>query len=351
MFLAIKEMRYAKLRYGLIIGMMLLIAYVVFMLSGLARGLAEEFKKGVEDWQAQEIILSEEANKTLTASQLTMDDFDQITAKQKAPIGIYNGAIKGAEQNVTVFGTAEKAFLLPTLIKGTRFKQNNEIIIPENLAKDGYHLGDTIKIGNYPEALTIVGITSENYYTVTPVIYTNLETWTQLKFGDQPLNNQPINAVVTKEKTQLPSTNEKMTSLTTPELIENIPGYSAQNLTLDAMIYFLFVVATAVVGIFMYVIKLQKTAIFGVMKAQGIRNSFLANSLIAQAFIVGVIGVGLAIFLAFGTSLVLPDAMPFAIIWSQWGLYSGLLISVAIIGGLFSIRTVTKVDPITAIGG
>lgn len=45
MFLAMKEMKYAKLRYGLIIGIMFLIAYVVFMLSGLASGLAEEFKK------------------------------------------------------------------------------------------------------------------------------------------------------------------------------------------------------------------------------------------------------------------------------------------------------------------
>ena len=41
MFLAMKEMKYAKLRYGLIIGIMFLIAYVVFMLSGLASGLAE----------------------------------------------------------------------------------------------------------------------------------------------------------------------------------------------------------------------------------------------------------------------------------------------------------------------
>lgn len=351
MFLALKEMRYAKLRYGLIIGMMVLIAYVVFMLSGLARGLAEEFKKGVDDWQAQEIVLSEEANKTLAASQLTMDDFEQVTAKQKAPIGIYSGAIKDQQQNVTVFGTTNDAFLLPKLIKGHPFKTKNEIIIPENLAKETYQIGDTIKIGNYPEPLKIVGITAENYYTVTPVIYTTLDTWTQLKFGDQPLTTQPINAVVTKEKAQLPTANETMVSLTIPDLIENIPGYSAQNLTLDAMIYFLFVVATAVVGIFMYVITLQKTAIFGVMKAQGIRNRFIANSLVAQAFIVGMIGVGLAMVLAFGTSFILPEVMPFAIIWSQWLVYSGLFIIVAIIGGLFSIRTVAKVDPITAIGG
>ena len=71
----------------------------------------------------------------------------------------------------------------------------------------------------------------------------------------------------------------------------------------------------------------------------------------AQAFIVGLTGVLLAVGLAYLTSLILPTAMPFAIIWSQWLLYSGILIVVAMIGGLFSIRTVSKVDPVIAIGG
>lgn len=70
MFLAIKEMRYAKLRYGLIIGIMFLIAYVVFMLTGLASGLSEEFKKAIVDWKAQEIVLSEDANKVFVISSI-----------------------------------------------------------------------------------------------------------------------------------------------------------------------------------------------------------------------------------------------------------------------------------------
>ncbi|MDN6942905.1 ABC transporter permease, partial [Klebsiella pneumoniae] len=114
---------------------------------------------------------------------------------------------------------------------------------------------------------------------------------------------------------------------------------------------FLFLVVAAVVGIFMYVMTLQKTAIFGVMKAQGIKNFFIAKSLVAQSFIVGVVGVLLALLFAYLTSLILPSAMPFAVFWSQWLLYSGILIIVAMLGGLFSIRSITKVDPITAIGG
>ena len=340
MFLAIKEIRYSKLRYGLIVGIMFLIAYVVFMLSGLANGLSEEFKKAIDDWDAQEIVLSEDANQVFAASQLTRGDLKYIEGGEKAPIGLYSGAIKGKnKENVTVFGTTKEAFLLPKLTKGHEYK-----------------IGDTIKIGSYDDPLTIVGIFPETYYTVSPVIYASLDTWTALKYGQQPFaseEEQPINGIVIKDSAKISKekASKGLQLLTIGTFIESIPGYSAQNMTLNAMIYFLFLVVAAVVGIFMYVMTLQKTAIFGVMKAQGIKNFFIAKSLVAQSFIVGVVGVLLALLFAYLTSLILPSAMPFAVFWSQWLLYSGILIIVAMLGGLFSIRTITKVDPITAIGG
>lgn len=353
MFLALREMRYSKLRYALVIGIMLLIAYVVFMLSGLARGLSEEFKQAIDAWDAKEIVLSKEANKSLNASQMTRESLEQVSG-DSVPIGIYSGSVKSSERiNITLFGTSNNAFLLPKLIDGKRFEKENEIIISKNLADEGYKIGDKIQIGNYEQKLTIVGIFPESYYSTTPVIYSDLNTWTHLKYGDQPYTSdkqKPINAIVTKNSSTLHD-KEDLEKLTIPNFIENIPGYSAQNLTLNAMVYFLFVIVAAVIGIFMYVITLQKTTIFGVMKAQGIRNSFIAKSLIAQSFFVGIIGVGLALLLAFLTSLILPSAMPFAIDWAQWLLYSLILIGVAVLGGLFSIRTIAKVDPITAIGG
>lgn len=357
MFLALKEMRYSKLRYGLIVGIMFLIAYVVFMLSGLATGLSAEFKMVIDDWNPGNIILSQDANKTFAASQLSQGDLDRVDASEKAALGLYSGAIaEGDEQeNITVFGTENDAFLLPEVTEGRMFDADDEIIISQNLADDGYKIGDAVTIGSSDTELKIVGIYPTTYYATTPVIYTTLDTWTALKYGNQPFaseDEKPINAIAVKEDAKLDnSTGTTLEMMDKDTFIDNMPGYSAQNLTLTGMIYFLFVIAAAIVGIFMYVITLQKTAIFGVMKAQGISNGFIAKSIVAQSFFVGVIGVAIAFVLAYLTSFVLPDAMPFAIAWSQWGIYSLVLLIVAILGGLFSIRTVTKVDPITAIGG
>ena len=54
------------------------------------------------------------------------------------------------------------------------------------------------------------------------------------------------------------------------DFINELPGYSAQNLTFGLMIGFLIVISAIIIGIFMYVLTIQKTPYFGIMKAQGI---------------------------------------------------------------------------------
>ncbi|HCM84917.1 MULTISPECIES: ABC transporter permease [Enterococcus] len=355
MFLAWKEIRYAKLRYGLIVGIMILVAYVVFMLSGLANGLADGNRTAIDDWGASAIILSEDSNKIANASQLQKSDTDRVTAKEKAGVGIYSTAAEkknnGEKTNVSIFGTANDAFVVPKVIKGRLYKNDNEIIVSENLLSEGYKLNQQIKVND--QTIKIVGITKETTYTLAPVIYLNSTTFKNLKYGAQPTGNEPINLIATKGQTTIDNQEgqTKLDKMTPETFIENIPGYTPEKLTLNTMIYFLFVVVTAIIGIFMYVITLQKTSIFGVMKAQGVATSYLVRSILAQAFLVGIIGVAVAIGLSILTSLILPSAMPFAVHWSEWTLYSVILVLVAMIGGLFSMRTVTKVDPVTAIGG
>ena len=48
MYLSLKEIWHEKLRYGLIIGMILLVTYLVFILSALANGLAQQNTQAIE---------------------------------------------------------------------------------------------------------------------------------------------------------------------------------------------------------------------------------------------------------------------------------------------------------------
>ena len=76
MFLALKEIKHEKLRYGLIILMIFLISYLIFMLSSLAVGLASENTQAIDSWSAKKIVLNKNSNISLSQSILTKKVID-----------------------------------------------------------------------------------------------------------------------------------------------------------------------------------------------------------------------------------------------------------------------------------
>ena len=57
-----------------------------------------------------------------------------------------------------------------------------------------------------------------------------------------------------------------------------MPGYTAENGTIMMMLVFLIVISAFVIAVFFYVLTIQKTQQFGVMKAIGASNGFIAKS-------------------------------------------------------------------------
>ncbi len=354
MFLAINEMKHSKLRYALVIGVVFLIAYLVFFLTGLAYGLAQENRTAVDKWQADRILLSDEANGKLNMSMLTMDDYESVKAEDKAALAQFPGIVyqkgkKNQQIDVSFFGIEADEFLAPNLVKGRMFKNTGEVVVNESLAKeDGLQVGDQLKVAGSKQTLKIVGFTDEAMYNVAPVIYMSLADFQEIRFNQAlPKEAQKINAIVVRG--QIKQVADNLEKVKISAFINDLPGYSAQNMTFAFMIGFLIVIAAIVIGIFIYILTMQKQAIFGVMKAQGISNFFIARSVFVQTAILAFVGIVLGLALTYLSSLVLPAAVPFAIFW---GLYLAVSVGmwvIAILSAVFSVSTVVKIDPLKAI--
>ncbi len=354
MFLAINEMKHSKLRYALVIGVVFLIAYLVFFLTGLAYGLAQENRTAVDKWQADRILLSDEANGKLNMSMLTMDDYESVKAEDKAALAQFPGIVyqkgkKNQQINVSFFGIEADEFLAPNLVKGRMFKNTGEVVVNDSLAKeDGLQVGDQLKVAGSKQTLKIVGFTDEAMYNIAPVIYMSLADFQEIRFNQiLPKEAQKINAIVLREKPKQVANH--LEEIKISDFIDDLPGYRAQNLTFAFMIGFLIVIAAIVIGIFIYILTMQKQAIFGVMKAQGISNFFIARSVFVQTAILAFVGIVLGLALTYLSSLVLPAAVPFAIFW---GLYLAVSVGmwvIAILSAVFSVSTVVKIDPLQAI--
>ncbi|GCA45678.1 ABC transporter permease [Staphylococcus aureus] len=349
MFLAWNEIRCNKLKFGLIIGVLTMISYLLFLLSGLANGLINMNKEGIDKWQADAIVLNKDANQTVQQSVFNKKDIEnkykkQATLKQTGEI-VSNGHQK---DNVLVFGVEKSSFLVPSLIEGHKATKDNEVLADETLKNKGFKIGDTLSLSQSDEKLHIVGFTESAKYNASPVIFTNDATIAKI---NPRLTGDKINAVVVRDTNwKDKKLNQELEAVSINDFIENLPGYKPQNLTLNFMISFLFVISATVIGIFLYVMTLQKTSLFGILKAQGFTNGYLANVVISQTLILALFGTAFGLLLTGVTGAFLPDAVPVKFDVLTLLVFAIVLMIVSVLGSLFSILTIRKIDPLKAIG-
>ncbi|GAA5465453.1 peptide ABC transporter permease [Staphylococcus aureus] len=349
MFLAWNEIRRNKLKFGLIIGVLTMISYLLFLLSGLANGLINMNKEGIDKWQADAIVLNKDANQTVQQSVFNKKDIEnkynkQATLKQTGET-VSNGHQK---DNVLVFGVEKSSFLVPRLIEGHKATKDNEVLADETLKNKGFKIGDTLSLSQSDEKLHIVGFTESAKYNASPVIFTNDATIAKI---NPRLTGDKINAVVVRDTNwKDKKLNQELEAVSINDFIENLPGYKPQNLTLNFMISFLFVISATVIGIFLYVMTLQKTSLFGILKAQGFTNGYLANVVISQTLILALFGTAFGLLLTGVTGAFLPDAVPVKFDVLTLLVFAIVLMIVSVLGSLFSILTIRKIDPLKAIG-
>ena len=320
--------------------------------------MIDQNRSSIDHWKADTVLLSSEANKTIGLSNLKLSDKESLSANNVEPFSqmvtvamTEKNLNKDVKQKVSIFGVNNGSFLIPPVIQGRTFEAKNEVVIEKSLSeKEGFAIGDTIKTANSDTELKIVGYTEKSRFNVAPVIYMNINDFQLLKYGDKKsIDNPIINAFVVKgELKDYDSSIFQKVSIA--DFINELPGYSALILTFGLMVGFLIVISAIIIGIFMYVLTIQKTPIFGIMKAQGISNGIIGISVLSQTFLLSLVGSILGLVGTWGTSLVLPSAVPFL----GNGLYHSVifvsLIIFSLIGTLFSVLAIRKIDPLKAIG-
>ncbi|MDO5078138.1 MAG: ABC transporter permease [Streptococcus minor] len=356
MFLAINEIKHAKLRYGMITSLLFLISYLVFFLAGLANGLAQLNRSAIDNWGDVTVLLANDATQTLNLSSIEKQVAQEVQGDQTAylsilPTVIWEGENPEEEDKIksTLFAVDSDSFIVPKVIDGRLMKEVQEVVISKRLAdEEGLEIGDVIYLSKSSSTLKIVGIAEEASYNVSPVIYASHETYNLLLSERGPQAETTFNAVLVKgELSSYPK--DTLEKLTISEFINKIPGYGAQVLTFGFMIGFLVLISTIVIGIFMYVFTMQKTQIFGVMKTQGVPISYIGRSILVQTFLLVGLGVVLSMVGTWLSALALPIKVPFQIDWLFNGLVSIALIVFSMLGSLFSVRIVAGIDPLKTI--
>lgn len=351
MFLALKEIKHEKLRYSLVIGMVVLIAYLIVMLLGLMQGLGNENTAAVESWGTKQVMLDKNANISMNQSLVTKDQAKNLT-KHEALVGqvpiVMKGIKHGQKQSMQYFGLDRSQYLLKDKVKiveGRKPHNDHELILDESLKEKEYRLGQEVKLNSLTTHYKIVGFAKDAKFNIAPLAIGSLDTWRELKGTGQ----QFVASGIWADQKVGSNRQRDLAHYDVQTFIKKLPGYTAQNTTFEFMIGFLLLISLIVIAIFLYILTMQKEAQYAVLRAQGIPAGFIVWSIIAQSIILMVTGVVIANLLALGTSLAMPAAVPFMIMWPQTILLDLALLIVGIAGSLLPVRMILKIDPVDAL--
>lgn len=359
MFLALREIRHSPARFVLITFVVFLVSYLVYFLTGLAYGLASSYTEAIEDWDAKSIVLTKDANVNASGSRITEEAADAVVdaADEAALLSITPTAVSVVEdgedtrENAFIFAVDPTGPLAPVLKEGEEANAEHEIVVDNEIARYGYGVGDTLTLPDSDVEWKITGVAERARYQALPTIFMDRDAYAE-EFT-VPQMNVKANAIVLPKsdgsdiKTVLDDNDLEAVSI--DKFIDELPGYTAQVLTFTLMIGSLIAILVLVLGIFLYVMTIQKKQIFGVMKAQGIPTSYILISGAMQTFVLTVVGVALGLIATLITGFALEGTVPFRVQpWFFVGVTAAFIIF-TLIGGLIPVRTISRIDPIEAI--
>ncbi|MEO3944494.1 ABC transporter permease [Gorillibacterium sp. CAU 1737] len=368
MYLALREIRHAKLRFALVVTIMLLVSFLVLFITGLARGLAYDTTSALETMKADHFVLEKGADNRFGRSLLTGNELDaaqEVVGSDKAlPLAVRMStvSIEGAavKKDVTLFTVDADSWLLPDVMEGSTITSTSEghVLADKKLKSAGAEVGTVLKDPASGMSWTISGFVDQSAYSHTPVVFLNQKDGAKLRaaFRSQASTQTDSYNVIavqaTKEQVhelaqRLPETD----IIPRQDAIDAIPGYSEEQGSFTLMIAFLYVIAAFVLAVFFYVITLQKLSQFGILKAIGARTGTLAAGLIVQVLLLSVGSAGISLLLVRFMMQALPDTMPFRLGTATMLLTAGAFVLVAVLGSLLSIGKVARTDALEAIGG
>ncbi|MGF7049336.1 putative ABC transport system permease protein [Paenibacillus sp. DS2015] len=371
MFLALKELKHNKKRFLMIAIIFVLISWLVFILSGLGNGLstlaASTFKNMKADYVVFEQGSKASMSKSLLSNELTQQLTEMPNVTAVSPMGtIMASAIKGNSKvnedkvDIAIIGIDPGSFLEPKIIEGTGLTSDNmtQVIVNETMKDDeGFKLGDTFQLDGSTESLTIVGFVNDQTYNHVAAVFTPIAEWRKIAFaapGSDKGVPEPVNAIMLQgHDIDSNAINEQLLgtdTVTRAAAVQGMPGYKEENGTIVMMLAFLLAISAFVLGVFFYVFTMQKSNQFGIMKAIGAKNGFLGKAVVSQVFVLSLSSIIVGIILTYGTAAIMPKGMPFMLDTKLVLTYSIVLLVISLLSSLVSVRTISKIDPLKALG-
>lgn len=378
MFLALRELMFARGRFSLMGGVIALIAILMVMLSGLSAGLVNDGVSGLKSMPVTAFAFDQGTKTDNAFSRSVIDDqqltawrgVDGVAAAEKMGVSMANATTgSGKQVDLTLFGVEPGSFLEPPTSSGAGLGDSDGLVLSPTAKAEGIELGTVVTLDRIGTKLRVVGFTDgQATFGHVDVAYLPLKTWQSIASGQAAagppnavqlssvgFNTASVVAVQAKPgaKLDLPAGDlaAETSSRSLSAAFNASPGYEAETMTLSMIQVFLYAICALVVGAFFTVWTIQRKHEISVLRAIGASTGYLLRDGLAQAAIllVGFTAVGVAAGLGLGAAM--PAAMPFALEAAPIATATALTIGLGLIGAGVAVVRISRIDPLNALGG
>lgn len=371
MFLALRELRFARWRFTLMGSVVALIAILTVLLSGLSSGLVNDGVSGLQRLPVTAFAFDEHT-KLDSAFSRSVVNSRQVDQWRRQP-GVRDAALfgnmlvnarseRGLPIDLALFGVEPGSFLAPAPVEGTGLGRPDGIVVSQTAIKAGLRLGDTVTIDRLGTKLTVIGSTGDQRtFGHVDVAYLPLATWQRVHQGVGP--GEKLRASATTEATAVAIRTDGhvdfaagdaaagTTSFRKAEAYGASPGYTAETSTLRLIQLFLYAISALVVGAFFTVWTINRRHELAVLRAMGAARSYLLRDGLVQALVVLVAAIGGGVAVGVGLGGVISGGkVPFAIEAPAVAVAAVLLTVLGLVGAASAIVRVAATDPLAALG-
>jgi putative ABC transport system permease protein len=383
MYLALKEMARAKVRFGLLVAAVALLVFLILFQQSLQNGLITSFIGAIRNQNAPVLVYAVDGQRVIQGSLIT-PELDSLarsapgvgevgrlgqgtfTARPASDDGDDRGGAAATTSDTTIIGydlgSSGRGLGAPRELAAGRYPTGDREAVASEADRDsGFDLGDTVTIVPGGLEITVVGLARDIQLNVTPTLFTSYATYEEAVRAANPdagslrpnvLVMAPAEGVTDDEL--VAAVNERspdLDALTRDQAESETPGVSQvrQSFRLIFLLYGL--VVPCVTGLFFLIVTFQKANTLTLLRAIGAPARRLVSALIFQVMAILGFGIGLGTLLYAPLSQQRLGGLPLRFETRAVIFWAALLLILGVASSLLAARRVLAIDPIEATTG
>ena len=368
MFLAWKEMRRAKARFGLLIVALGMLVFLILFQQSIQNALLTSFVGAIRNQSAPVLVYSVDGQRVIQGSiippnlEQTASDATGVGAVGRIGQGTFTVSAGGERSDASLIGYEDRDLGAPrALTKGRYPNADAEAIGSDADAVNGFDVGDTFVIEPGGLEITVVGLAQDVQLNAGPTLFVSYDTYVDAVGSVNPDARTPLpNILAVSPTTGVSATqlvdninaqSPDLDALTRADAANATPGVSQVRQSFQIIFLLYGLVIPCVTGLFFLIITFQKSGALTLLRAIGAPAKRLVASLLIQAVMIISAGfvLGVALYTPVSRQRLGGLALRFetnaVIFWAV------VLLVLGVASSLLSARRVLAIDPIEATTG